>query len=307
MASVRAESPRCSCATRPAWSRAGPASTRSPTRSCRSTSSRWACSTAWRSSPTSRTAPDRCDPAVGRRGDVPRDRVRRPHRGDAARRRRLRLAEPRSSTASRASSTGAVVGGVAAYLVARAVGLGQHDRARAGVGGVVVGGAIGWLAWRDRLRARGHRLVVHPRPLGADLRRDPQASSSSSRSRPCSGRPTASSFFGTPERHPDRVDHRHRPDLGPRRPRDGRLRPDPALVPVRRADRLRDHGRPDAHLVAGRLQGGVRSRDVVACSASRTPTTRPSPTPPPTTPSRSLDPLALGDDSGRDADGDARC
>ena len=77
-----------------------------------------------------------------------------------------------------------------------------------------------------------------------------------------------------------------RADVRPRRARHGRLRADPAPVPVCRPDRVRDHGRPDGHLVPGRLQGRVRPREPVACSASRTPTTRPSPTPPRTTPSR---------------------
>ena len=51
-----AASRRSSSATPPGWSRAGPASTHSATRSWRSTSSRSACSTAWRCSAMCRTA-----------------------------------------------------------------------------------------------------------------------------------------------------------------------------------------------------------------------------------------------------------
>lgn len=42
-------------------------------------------------------------------------------------------------------ATGAVTGGVAAYLVAQAVGLGSTTALLAGVAGLVLGGAIGWL------------------------------------------------------------------------------------------------------------------------------------------------------------------
>ena len=58
-----------------------------------------------------RREPDPVDRPGRDRGDVPGGRLCRPHRGDAAGGRRLHLAEPRSSTGSRASLTGAVVGG----------------------------------------------------------------------------------------------------------------------------------------------------------------------------------------------------
>ena len=53
---------------------------------------------------------------------------------------------------------------------------GQHDRACAWPRRRRGGWRARAVARRDRVRARGHRLVADPRPLGTDLRRDPQPS-----------------------------------------------------------------------------------------------------------------------------------
>ncbi len=114
--------------------------------------------------------------------------------------------------------------------------------------------AQGW----DRVRPGRHRLVVHPVVVGADLRRDPQ-----DRVLPAAGGAARldrrRGLLRHLRGHAPRVDHRHRPDVRAGGARDGRLCPDPASVPVCRADRAGDHVRADARVVAGRLQGCLRS------------------------------------------------
>ena len=116
------------------------------TRSCRSTSSRWACSTAWRCSPTSRGRTRSCRSSSRRS----RSRSSRSPTPDSSRRCRAPAAttsgRAASSTGSPAILTGAIVGGD--RLLPRV----QRPRARrdaialvAGVVGVVVGGIIGRL------------------------------------------------------------------------------------------------------------------------------------------------------------------
>src|SRR3954454_19685994 len=88
---------------------------------------------------------------------------------------------------------GAVVGGAAGFLVGHATGMGDAGAIVLGLVGLAVGGAVGHrrggiafglagtgggglrapARW-ERLRAGRDGLVVHPRPVGADLRRHPQ-------------------------------------------------------------------------------------------------------------------------------------
>ena len=156
--------------------------------------------------------------------------------------------------------TGAVVGAVGFYLVSQAAGLDSTLAIGAGVVGVdrrrVDRPAQRW----DRLRPGGHRLVVHPRDVGADLRRDPQhrVLPAARRAGQVRRRPVV---LRLAERHPVRLDRDDHPDVRARRARHGRLRPDPEVVPVSRADRPRDHVRADAHLEPGRLQGRLRPRE----------------------------------------------
>ena len=137
--------------------------------------------------------------------------------------------------------------------------------------------------WRDRVRPGRHRLVVHPRDVGADLRRDPQhrVLPAARRAGQVRRRPVV---LRLGERHPVRVDRDHHPDVGARRARHGRLRPDPEVVPVSRPDRPRHHVRADAHLEPGRLQGRLRPGEPERCSGSPARTTRRSPMPRSTTP-----------------------
>ena len=81
---------------------------------------------------------------AGDRGDVPGGRLLRPHRGDAAGRRRLHLAEPdpRRDPGHRDRRRRRRRRG---YLVAERVGAGDTVAIVAGVVGVVVGGVIGRL------------------------------------------------------------------------------------------------------------------------------------------------------------------
>ena len=161
-----------------------------------------------------------------------------PHRGDAAGRRRLHLAEPhprrdprdpdrgrrRRRSASSSSPTRSPWATRVAHRRRRRRRHRRRDHRPA--------------EWRDRVRPGRHRLVVHPRDVGADLRRDPQH-----RVLPAAGgagqvgrRPGVLRFG---ERHPVRVDRDDHPDVRARRARDGRLRADPEVVPVPRPHRPR--------------------------------------------------------------------
>ena len=68
------------------------------------------------------------------------------------------------------------------------------------------------LEWRDRVRPGRHRLVVHPRDVGADLRRDPQhrVLPAAGGARQVGRRPDV---LRLGERHPVRLDRDHRPDV----------------------------------------------------------------------------------------------
>ena len=134
--------------------------------------------------------------------------------------------------------TGAAVGGIGFFLVANAFALGDT----VAIGAAVVGRRRRRdhrpAQRRDRVRPGRHRLVVHPRDVGADLRRDPQH-----RVLPAAGgagqvrrRPVV---LRVGERHPVRVDRDHHPDVRARGARHGRLRADPEVVPVSRPHRPR--------------------------------------------------------------------
>ena len=177
--------------------------------------------------------PDPVDRPGGDRGDVPGGRLLGPDRGDAARRRRLHLAEPRPRRDPRRPDRRR---GRRGRRLPRRPG----DRPRSDAG-ARDGRRRRDRRRRDRLPQRRHRvrpgrqrLVVHPRDVGADLRRDPQhrvlpaaRGAGQVRRRPV--------VLRLGERHPVRVDRDHRPDVGARRARHGRLRADPEVVPVRSA------------------------------------------------------------------------
>ena len=103
------------------------------------------------------------------------DRLRRADRGHAAGRRRLRLADAGSSTGSRASSTGAVVGARRRSTSPRrrSASATRSPSSPASSASSSAGSSAGCKR-RDRLRPGRHGLVVHPRPVGADLRLHPQ-------------------------------------------------------------------------------------------------------------------------------------
>ena len=127
---------------------------------------------------------------------------------------------------------GAAVIGIGAYLVGGALGLDNTIALVLGLGGAVGGWRARAVARRDRLRARGHRLVADPRPVGADLRRDPQPAV-----RPA-GRGAARDHGPRdprrPERRVHRVAHRHRAGHGAGGAGHGGLRPHPAHQPRHR-------------------------------------------------------------------------
>ena len=236
----------------------------------------WACSTAWRSS---RYVPDGSAIAsivvTGDRHDVHVHRLRRPDRRHAPSRRRLRLADAhprrhprrrrrrrvrrhrhvtssgtRSRSATRSPRTAAWR---SASSSARSSGM-----KRGGIGFVL--SATGWwfilALWAP---IYGFILKIEfVQPLAALL-----------------GWQDGVDFFGHRRRDVRRLDRHDRHHLGARRAGHGRLRPDPALVPVHRP-RSRSRSMFVLMLVssAGRVQGGLRPRRRRACSASRTPTRR---------------------------------
>ena len=68
----------------------------------------------------------------------------------------------------------ALVGGLTGYLAANAFALGDAIAIVAGIAGLVIGAVLGMRARRDRIRPVQHRVVVHPRVVGTDLRLHPQ-------------------------------------------------------------------------------------------------------------------------------------
>ena len=230
-----------------------------------------------------RREPDPVDRPGRRRGHVPGRRLRRAHRGDAAGRWRLHLAEPgprrdprhadrcrrrrhrllprrpmpwpwatRSPSAppSWASSSAAIIG-----------------RLNGGIGFVLA--ATGWwfilAMWAPIYGAILN--IEFFQPLAALVKSS-----------------DGLSFFASENGilFVSIVDHH--PDVRPRRARHGRLRADPEVVPVPRPDRPGHHVRADARLEPGRLQGRLRPGQREPVRRSPAPTTRRSPTPRSTTP-----------------------
>ena len=141
--------------------------------------------------------------------------------------------------------TGAAVGGIGFFLVANAFSLGDTVAHRRSGRRCHRRRDHRPVEWRDRLRPGRHRVVVHPRDVGADLRRDPQhrVLPAAGGARQVRRRPGVLRFG---ERHPVRLDRDHRPDVAARGTRHGRLRADPEVVPLPRPHRPRHHVRADA-------------------------------------------------------------
>ena len=235
------------------------------TRSCGSTSSRSACSTAWRCSPTS----PRRHPCY--RSSSRRSRSRSSPsptglmRGHAASRRRLRLADARPRRDPRHRDRGRnrrrrAVSGRECDRPERA----RVDRGRRRPR---PGRVHRQVAGRHRVRPGSHGLVVHPRDVGADLRRHPQA-----RVLPAALRAARTQrrrrLLRIRHRDAGGLPHRDRADVVVGRPWHGGLRPHPADLPLR-PDRLRRDGRPDARVVPGPVQDRLRHGEPAALRRRR--------------------------------------
>ena len=111
------------------------------------------------------------------------------------------------------------------------LGLGERSRSSLGVVGARRGGPSAGCAAASASSSRPP-AGGSSSPCGRRSTARSSSSSSSSRSPRSSARTEGVTFFGSDNGDARRLDHRHRPDGRPRRPRDGGLCADPADLPV---------------------------------------------------------------------------
>ncbi len=126
---------------------------------------------------------------------------------------------------------------------------------------------------RDRLRARGLRLVVHPLALGPDLRQHPQRRGD--RAAGLDHRLGRRSHLLLRGQGPVLgLGHYRDPRLDPRRGRGPDLRSGPEDLLLRRTDRARLHVRPAAGQLEDRLHLGAQQRGSRRAGRERRPLRR---------------------------------